>query len=1115
MPKRVEENAYIYNYKRLNFIFSLSSFILLICIGLMVFYDYNREWKKYQREFIAKTKKQLEELKKIHKSAIEDDIKKINEQILKAKQLLDEKKEEIIKLEKEIKDIDGKYYLVNQQFEFVKAKLNYLRWQIEQNLTIEKQAEIDKKNKLYQKLVERQNKLFVELQSLGFEKKQKEQKLSLYKIDLEKLMAEKEKIEKRVKDLDKQLKDFEETFQNTFRNLPIVDFISPTISVDKYQKVLPNLQEDYHFVKVPKVDRCMVCHLTIDKPGFENAPQPFTTHPKLELFVADTSYHPVNKFGCTVCHYGSGRATTFIGASHTPKNDEQQKEWIRKYNWHENHYWDYPMLPSQYTESSCLKCHNHQTLVPFADKLNKGKMILMNSGCFGCHKIEGFENVREIGPTLINISTKLSGKWMEEWIKNPRKMNIHTKMPQSFFLSNTSDEDDKKINDIFIKGIVAYLLDNSSPTTLSSIPQNIEPNIEEGKKLFNLKGCIACHTVGQNYERDNTRKFGPDLSDIGSKLSGENGLKWLYNWIKNPHGIFPNTKMPDMRLEDKEILQIAVYLQSLTIDNEIRGVEEIDTKKLHELTEYYLLKNYNINEIENIQNVLDIELLKIRKDVLEDYLDSSAYSGLPNELKKKVIEVLKKIKLDDIENFTNEEFNKLKEEYKKFEQDIENIRRMIIEKVSAIKIFNEETKKLLYIGYKGILRQGCFGCHQILGFSKVPKIGIELTGSEAIGSKDVEKFDFGYINIPKTRWAWLIEKLKNPRVFDKGKILHYDDKLRMPHFNFTVNEIENLVTYILGFTNEAINFDMKKNLSYKEMIIEKGKQVALSKNCVSCHQFTKDMVILHNPRDNSYAVLEGIVRQYDVNKKVFSFTNLTENSKYELNIVKIGKDFSHIKNIFAGLGAFAKEDMLSEEAKARGVEENRKNELLPFLPPILYNQGFKVQRKWLYDFLPKPFTLRPWLNVVMPKFIFTKDELNELIGFFSFYSNVDTLYEDYPFLDKKYIMDKISADKEYLNKAREIFNKLECVKCHIVGKKNPEGSPENWAPDLLIAKKRLNPEWMIKWIYDPQRLQPQTKMPTFFENGKPNEIIKDAFDGNVQKQIEALVDYILHGLKEE
>jgi len=36
---------------------------------------------------------------------------------------------------------------------------------------------------------------------------------------------------------------------------------------------------------------------------------------------------------CIICHSGQGLATTFSGAGHTPKNEEQKKAWEKKYDW--------------------------------------------------------------------------------------------------------------------------------------------------------------------------------------------------------------------------------------------------------------------------------------------------------------------------------------------------------------------------------------------------------------------------------------------------------------------------------------------------------------------------------------------------------------------------------------------------------------------------------------------------------------------------------------------------------------------------------------------------------------------------------------------------------------
>ena len=49
-------------------------------------------------------------------------------------------------------------------------------------------------------------------------------------------------------------------------------------------------------------------------------PQPYSTHPRLDLFVGSTSPHPMQTFGCTICHQGQGSATSFKWASHTPEH---------------------------------------------------------------------------------------------------------------------------------------------------------------------------------------------------------------------------------------------------------------------------------------------------------------------------------------------------------------------------------------------------------------------------------------------------------------------------------------------------------------------------------------------------------------------------------------------------------------------------------------------------------------------------------------------------------------------------------------------------------------------------------------------------------------------------
>ncbi|MFQ5830678.1 MAG: c-type cytochrome [Candidatus Methylomirabilia bacterium] len=84
---------------------------------------------------------------------------------------------------------------------------------------------------------------------------------------------------------------------------------------------------------------------------------------------------------------------------------------------------------------------------------------------------------------------------------------------------------------------------------------------------------------------------------------------------------------------------------------------------------------------------------------------------------------------------------------------------------------------------------------------------------------------------------------------------------------------------------------------------------------------------------------------------------------------------------------------------------------------------------------------------------------------------------------------------------------LDCFKCHQLGDRKPQGNSEEWAPDLRLARSRLRPEWIVRWLADPQRIQPGTKMPAYFSDGDAGP--DDLLGGDEQRQIVALRDYLL------
>src|SRR5205814_1387038 len=62
-------------------------------------------------------------------------------------------------------------------------------------------------------------------------------------------------------------------------------------------------------------------------------------------------------------------------------------------------------------------------------------------------------------------------------------------------------------------------------------------------------------------------------------------------------------------------------------------------------------------------------------------------------------------------------------------------------------------------------------------------------------------------------------------------------------------------------------------------------------------------------------------------------------------------------------------------------------------PPIIQGEGAKVQSDWLFAFLKAPKTgqIRPWLEVHMPTFGFTDQELNDLTRYFAFLQRTSPL----------------------------------------------------------------------------------------------------------------------------
>ena len=120
-------------------------------------------------------------------------------------------------------------------------------------------------------------------------------------------------------------------------------------------------------------DRCTTCHRGIDNPLFEDAPQPFRTHPGRAAEVP--RHHPLRLYAVP---QGQGVATTVEGAHGHEAN------------------WLTPCCRPRYVQTSCARCHEVTHGVKGAEGVSHGNDLFMEKGCYGCHDVQGRDLPAEV-----------------------------------------------------------------------------------------------------------------------------------------------------------------------------------------------------------------------------------------------------------------------------------------------------------------------------------------------------------------------------------------------------------------------------------------------------------------------------------------------------------------------------------------------------------------------------------------------------------------------------------------------------------------------------------------------------------------------------------------------
>jgi len=551
--------GHAYNIDFLNVVFAAASVFLFLSVIWMVWDDYDRDWKNTQRQF-AELQYQVTqaELQQASRGIDRNKLAQLQAQEAAARKNVAANQQKVDELQDKLKAATDKLTLATLDYQYAKAIYDSDKYDFE-SARAAGAADIAAR----QKSIEAEAQHLADL-DLAVQRATAAQKA--IQADLDKYVGEMTTVAKQIADLraeqtrlGKQLDVVAPSaVKDYFRNAPLLDFMAPTIKIE--QIILPNIVDDVNFTRVPKMDRCQTCHLAIDKKGFEKYPQPFRTHPDLDLYLGGRSPHPIEKTGCTVCHEGMGQSVTFTGAVHTPRDDKEKAAWEEKYGWEEPELWDFPMLPVGMIQASCAKCHKQQIFLPHADELNVAYATYERAGCYACHKTKGFENVKKPGPILTRIDSKLTPAWVKTWIRNPRAVKPATWMPRFWYNSNSDTPADAVRNEVEINAVAAYLFANSEKHEFA-VKNPPRGDASNGERLVRSVGCLGCHVLDEK-TRDAAplrRTFGQPLENVGNKTTYE----WIYNWVRDPKHYSPDTYMPNLRLSDREVADVATFLSGL------------------------------------------------------------------------------------------------------------------------------------------------------------------------------------------------------------------------------------------------------------------------------------------------------------------------------------------------------------------------------------------------------------------------------------------------------------------------------------------------------------------------------------------------------------------------
>ncbi len=1015
---------------------SLSSLLLifsLLLIGTLVWSLYDevfgqRPWKSYQSSFVdLYTQKLSNEL----------DPARANEKKVKARpeyQTLEQAyldavaaaQGRLAEITRETGAIDQKVSDITELFQNARAWIAAKTYELEttpmaERAGIRHQIEERKKEKIKitfhpaEGKTEEQLLDFNELQDLYTKLSEEKAKLVTEQVQLSKPQG----------DTFKKLNDY---LQDSLGGLTAQQIQSLIDKTNRFEYSIKQI----HVTTGDLVDRCESCHLGTREPLKLTAKDmegetAFVSHPDQELL----RIHDPEQFGCSTCHGGNGRGTTSVERAHG-----RYKHWL------------WPLYYKENVQAGCNQCHNKDRVTPMADVLNNGKNLFQIKGCTGCHRYDGFDRESEgIASTFQEV--KLLEMQRKEYMLAVNEIREGLGEERARRLVANSDN----------------LTVNQMAASVMQTVSHIDARIDELR-------ILSRHLL------QDQKKVGPNLKEIRAKLQRD----WIPVWLRDPQAFRPGTKMPSFRLEDEEIQAITAFLWQSAINEKVPAQPQGDATRGRELFKvtgclgchsidgkaidlgdqpvggHFAANLSRVGEKANYEYI--VRWVHNPRQRLAPYSPTARRDLTRDDYSKKSLPFLFDAEhtsspIDgseiQVQNMT------VMPNFRLLDQDARDIATFLIgrklrEPRYADASFMDD-QSLKSRGEQLVKNYGCAGCHEIKGLEEEQRIGTELTPE---GSKPIERLDFAllteaakkgedpFTGQEEKRGSWydhkgfFEHKLKSPGVYDKGKERPPQERLRMPNIYLEDADITALTTFLLGSVTSGLPESLRFNPVGQKKQVQDGGWVIQKYNCMGCH----------NVMVGQDSVLMGLeLYQTSDGKELLPPRLTSEGARVDPNwLLRFLKDPS------LSSGAPSEQAAKLAQHLTGGGPAAASGEASLGKQPGLNRNG-----------------VRSYLRVRMPTFNFSPNEVQALVNFF-----MGSSAQQMPYLPER--LDTLTPDEQVMARAIFTSKAAPCLKCHMTG--DPGHDAKATAPNFLLARERLKPEWTKRWVVDPQLISPGTSMPS-------------------------------------